>query len=138
MSDELLRSKNVFGSMENLDKAIEAKQVDAFDILYLKDKDQNPHIGWIDQNGEKVFINHKQYISMVKSLPASGDTEVLYIVGSSAYVWDGSKFILLSSSEGGVDEKIIDSKIKTAKEEANDYTDNQINSIANMFAMVEI
>ena len=47
MADELLRSKHVFGSLVSLEAAIAAGKVDAYDILFLKDQNDVPVIGWL-------------------------------------------------------------------------------------------
>lgn len=56
MANENLRSRHAFGSLESLDAAIDQKKVDAFDILFLTDKDGH-RIGWIDKNGNKVILD---------------------------------------------------------------------------------
>lgn len=133
--NELLRSRHVFGAAANVDSALEQNTIDAYDILFLKDENDMPVIGWIDKNGNKVIYEDKKQVTAVEALPETGDAETIYLVGSTAYVWDGEKFAPIAGETVGVDETIVDEKISTAKEEMVAYTDEQI---ASMFTIVEI
>lgn len=46
------RAKHAFGSLSDVQKALDAGKIDSYDILFL-DGDTEPKIGWIDAN--KVF-----------------------------------------------------------------------------------
>lgn len=59
MADEILRSRHAFGSLENLQAAIDAKKVDSYDILFL-DGDTEPKIGWLDKNGDLVLVTDEK------------------------------------------------------------------------------
>jgi hypothetical protein len=104
MSDtnELLRSKHAFGMEENIDSALEQGLIDAFDILFLKDKDGNPKIGWIDRDGNKIIVETgtvgevgEDDVIPVESLPESGEEGKIYIFGEDGYFWDGEKYVNL-------------------------------------------
>ena len=98
MSDtnELLRSKHAFGMEENIDSALEQGLVDAFDILFLKDKDGNPKIGWIDKEGKKVIVEAgEDNVIPVKALPEAGEEGKIYIFGEDGYFWNGTEFVNL-------------------------------------------
>ena len=133
MADELLRSKHAFGSVKNLDTAIEAGKVDAFDILFLTDDDGNAKIGWLNKQGQKVILEDKKQVLTLQELPSSGETDALYVVGTKLYVWDGEKFTAVSGADG-VTEDTVDAKITTAKDEIKAYADEQI---ANAVTVVE-
>ncbi len=49
------RARHAFGSSQNLDDAIQAGKIDAFDILFL-DGDIDPKIGWLDKDGSPVIM----------------------------------------------------------------------------------
>lgn len=97
MADELLRSKHVFGSKKNLLAAIEAGKVDAFDILFLMDENDVPVVGWLNRDGEPVFLEDesRECVVEVDALPESGEAGKIYIYNEDGYFWDGTKFINL-------------------------------------------
>ena len=97
MADELLRSKHAFGALERVLDAISSGAVDAYDILFVKDKNGKPYIGWVDKDNNPVIIKEEQKIVPVDSLPESGETGKIYIYGSDGYFWDGKEFINLCS-----------------------------------------
>ena len=49
-----LRARHAFGNSSGIDAALEAKKIDAFDILLLDGNTNEPKVGWIDKNGNKV------------------------------------------------------------------------------------
>ena len=127
------KSKHAFGSESSIDTALQNGLIDEFDILFLNEG----KIGWIDKNGNKVIVEDKQQVITVGELPETGDESTVYICGTKFYFWDGTQF-LTPSTEGSVDETVVDAKVGTAKEEAiataNTYTDQQI---AEAIAVVE-
>ena len=52
------KAKHAFGALENVDSAIASGKIDAYDILFVKDAEGKPYVGWIDKNGEKVIVDH--------------------------------------------------------------------------------
>lgn len=136
MAEEILRSRHAFGSSENLDAAIEEEKIDALDILFLDGNTNNPKIGWIDKDGNKIILEDKTGVIAVEELPATGDTATVYICNSKFYFWDGSAFVS-PTSEGELDESTVDEKISSAITTANDYTDEQINTVISSMAIVE-
>ena len=49
------RSKHAFGMLENIDQALSNGTIDAYDILFMKDENGKPYIGWVDKDGNKVI-----------------------------------------------------------------------------------
>lgn len=95
------RARHAFGMLENIDNAIANGAIDSYDILFVKDANGNPYIGWIDKSGNKVIIEDKVQIVRVDSLPVSnGDENVVYIYNNEGYIWDSmnSKCIPMSKS----------------------------------------
>ena len=67
MADENLRSRHAFGSLDNVQAAIDAGKIDSYDILFL-DGDSTPKIGWLDKNGDlKLVTDEKADLSEVKA-----------------------------------------------------------------------
>lgn len=49
------KARHAFGLLENVDSAITEGKIDAFDILFVKDADNNAYVGWVDKEGKKVI-----------------------------------------------------------------------------------
>lgn len=95
MAEELLRSRHAFGSLEGILDALLSKKIDAYDILFLKDKNGKPYIGWIDKNNNPVILQDEKEIVPVESLPEFGEIGKIYIFNSDGYFWNGSEFVNL-------------------------------------------
>ena len=93
------RARHAFGMLENIDSAISAGTIDAFDILFVKDASGKPYVGWIDKSGNKVILEDKTQIVRVDDLPtADGDANVVYIYNNEGYIWDGTQCVSLTKS----------------------------------------
>ena len=53
------KARHAFGALENIDSALSAGTIDAYDILFVKDANGNPYVGWIDKNGNKAYRYNK-------------------------------------------------------------------------------
>lgn len=85
------RAKHAFGMLENVDNAISSGVIDAFDILFVKDADGKPYVGWIDKEGNKVIAQGKTQVVRVTELPtANGDENVVYVYNNEGYIWDAT------------------------------------------------
>lgn len=49
------KARHAFGALENIDSAISAGVIDTFDILFVKDANGKPYVGWVDKDGNKVI-----------------------------------------------------------------------------------
>lgn len=52
------QSKHAFGARESIDAAIAEGKIDAYDVLFVKDAEGKPFIGWVDSNGEQVICEN--------------------------------------------------------------------------------
>lgn len=118
---ELLKSRHAFGSLANVDSALDQGLIDAYDILFLKEG----KIGWIDADGNKVILEDKAQVVTVDVLPEVGEGNVVYICDSKFYFWDGEKFAAPEDVQG-VSEEDVNEKVATAVSDANAYTDEKI------------
>lgn len=122
---ELLRSRHAFGSLANVDAAIDQGLIDAYDILFLNEG----KIGWIDKDGNKVILEEKKRVVTVEALPKTGEKDIVYICGTKFYFWDGEKFTspedLRGMSEEEVDVKLDKVETKIVNN-VNAYTDGRI------------
>lgn len=122
MADEILKSKHAFGSLENLDAAIQAKKIDAYDILFL-DGETDPKIGWIDKNGKKVIVPSCEGLN-----EAEVDEKMNAAISSSNSYTDEKISPVLEEVERSLEE--VEHKIKT-------YTDEQLEAILDTMTIVE-
>ena len=49
------KSKHAFGMLENIDQALSNGVINAYDILFVKDVNGKPYVGWVDKDGNKVI-----------------------------------------------------------------------------------
>lgn len=49
------KARHAFGALENIDNALSEGKIDAYDILFVKNAEGKPFVGWIDKNGNKVI-----------------------------------------------------------------------------------
>jgi hypothetical protein len=92
------KAKFAFGSLANLDAAISAGKVDAFDLLCLVD-DGVARIGWLDKDSKPVVIDvPEDEVIAVDSLPETGKAGVIYLVGKAVYIWHDNEFVAISES----------------------------------------
>lgn len=92
-----MKAKHAFGMLENVDAALSKGVIDAYDILFVKDEDGKPYVGWIDKDGNKVIVEEEEKIIVVdgESLPESGESGKVYIFGDDGYFWNGEEFVNL-------------------------------------------
>ena len=50
------RAKHAFGALERVDAAITSGTINAYDILFVKDENGKPYVGWVDKDGNKVIV----------------------------------------------------------------------------------
>ena len=123
-----MKAKHAFGTLDNIDSAISAGKIDAYDILFVKDANGKPYVGWIDKDGNKVIVEEENEVVIVEgeSLPESGESGKIYIHGSDAYVWNGSELVNLckptdvSALEAEIDTKVTAEEVKTIIKESSD------------------
>ena len=119
------KTKFVFGNAANLDSALSEGTVNAFDVLCLKDANGTPIMGWIDKEGNKVFLEDAKGVIKVDELPtADGAEGIVYIYNNACYIWNGTECVPVSQSQDlsaieaelakKVDEATVDAKIAEA------------------------
>ena len=52
------KAKHAFGMLENVDAAISSGKIDAYDIIFAKDANGKPYVGWVDKDGKKVICDN--------------------------------------------------------------------------------
>ena len=91
------KARFAYGSLQNLEAAIAANKIDEFDLLCLLD-DGVARIGWLDRNKQPVLVDTEPKVIAVDTLPETGESGVIYIVGEIVYIWAGGKFVAISES----------------------------------------
>ena len=122
------KAKHAFGQLENIDSAIAGGKINSFDILFVKDANGKPYVGWIDKDGNKVIVQEEDEVVIVdgESLPESGETGKIYVHGSDAYVWNGNEFVNLckptdvSALEEEIANKVTAEEVKMMIKESED------------------
>lgn len=91
------KARHAFGMLENVDAALSSGAIDSFDVLFLKDANGKPYVGWIDKEGNKVIVEDTKNVVDVEgdSLPESGEAGKIYIFGEEGYFWNGTEFVNL-------------------------------------------
>ena len=65
------RAKHAFGALENIDAALSSGLIDAYDILFVKNADGKPFVGWIDKEGNKVIIDNSEDLAALEAALAT-------------------------------------------------------------------
>ena len=110
------KAKHAFGALENIDNAISSGKVDAYDILFVKDADGKPYVGWVDKDGNKVVVDDSEELA---KLEASIETK--------ANADDVEAELKLKANAEDVEEKlekVAEESVATAKA----YTDGKVES----------
>lgn len=65
-----MKAKHAFGSLADVQKALDQGVIDSYDILFL-DGDTNPKIGWIDAKGEFRLVHNESDFSELEAVIAT-------------------------------------------------------------------
>lgn len=65
------KAKHAFGALENIDAALSAGKIDAYDILFVKDENGKPYVGWIDRDGKKVVVDDSAELTALEDAIAT-------------------------------------------------------------------
>lgn len=115
MADEILRSRHAFGSLSNVQNAIEDGKIDAYDILFLEDDNSVPRIGWLDKNGElKLVTDEKADLSEVEADIEALETELANKADAEEVEAD------ISALESKINTKLTAEEVKTILKESED------------------
>lgn len=72
------KAKHAFGALENIDSALSAGKIDAYDILFVKDVNGKPYVGWIDKDGQKVVVDDSaEFAELEKELETKVTAETV-------------------------------------------------------------
>lgn len=75
------KAKHAFGALENIDSALSAGKIDAYDILFVKDVNGKPYVGWIDKDGQKVVVDDSaEFAELEKELETKVTAETVKVM----------------------------------------------------------
>ena len=122
------KAKHAFGMLENVDAAISSGKINEYDIIFAKDANGKPYVGWVDKDGKKVIVEEDDEVVVIdgESLPESGEIGKIYVFGEDAYVYNGMEFVNLckptdvSALEAEIDTKVTAEEVKTIIKESSD------------------
>lgn len=106
------KAKHAFGMLENIDSAISSGKIDAYDIIFAKDANGKPYVGWVDKDGNKVICDDSAELAELEAqlksqLLAKADAEEV---------------------ETKLAKKADASDVETKFEDAKTYTDGKVES----------
>lgn len=64
------RAKHAFGSLADVEMALQSGKINAYDILFL-DGDTEPKVGWIDKNGIFRLVENEADFSELEAIVAT-------------------------------------------------------------------
>ncbi len=65
------KAKHAFGMLENIDTALSNGAIDSYDILFVKDTNGKPYVGWIDKDGNKVICDDSAEFAELETVIAT-------------------------------------------------------------------
>lgn len=79
------KARHAFGTLEKVDSALTNGTIDAYDILFLKDANGKPYVGWIDKDGNKVICENTAELSALEAkIDAKADVDAVQTMVDSA------------------------------------------------------
>jgi hypothetical protein len=125
------KAKHAFGSLENIDQALANGTIDSYDILFVKNAEGKPYVGWVDKDGNKVVVSNDEEIAELETALAtkiSADEVDTKIEGAvtekvetvvETVVTERVETIVTEKVETVVNEK-VDTQVETIVEEKVD------------------
>lgn len=59
-----MKAKHAFGALERVDENIKSGVIDSYDVLFVKDSEGKPYVGWVSKDGQKEIID--PYVEVAK------------------------------------------------------------------------
>ena len=109
-----MKAKHAFGMLENIDSAISEGKIDSYDILFVKNADGKPFVGWIDKDGNKVIVDDSAELAALEKEIATkvGAKDVETAIATKADITD------VEALEEEVATKVDAATVKTMIDEA--------------------
>lgn len=52
-----MKAKHAFGALERVDESIKSGVIDSYDVLFVKDSEGKPYVGWVSKDGQKEIVD---------------------------------------------------------------------------------
>lgn len=65
------KARHAFGALEKIDEALSVGKIDSYDILFVKNEDGKPFVGWIDKDGNKVICDDSVELAALEAAIAT-------------------------------------------------------------------
>jgi hypothetical protein len=113
-----MKAKHAFGTLENIDSAISSGAIDAYDILFVKNADGKPFVGWIDKDGNKVIVDDSEELAALEAAIAAkvGAEDIEAAIATKANISDVEA--LETQLDAKVDVETVETLIKEYTESA--------------------
>jgi hypothetical protein len=134
MSD---KARHAFGALENVDSAISSKKIDSYDILFVKNAEGKPFVGWVDKDGNKVIVDNKdEFAALEVELAKKANTEYVETlegqIASKANAEDITALETELANKVTVEE--VDAKIV---EKVTEKVEEKISEISSSYEVIE-
>lgn len=104
------KARFAYGSKSKVAAAIESGVINEFDFLCLSGENERPSVGWVNSQGDPIYVECVKYIEVVSALPEAGEEGILYMLEGKGYVWYNEEFVPMSES---VDLSEIEAEVAT-------------------------
>lgn len=92
------KARFAYGSKARVATAIESGAINAYDFLCLSGENERPSVGWVDSQGNPVYVECVKYVEVVSALPETGEEDIIYLLEGKGYVWYGDTFVPMAES----------------------------------------
>lgn len=125
------KARFAYGSKSKVATAIESGAINEYDFLCLSGENERPSVGWVDANGNPIFVECVKYVEVVSALPETGEEGIIYMLEGKGHVWYDGAFVPMTESvdlsvleakiDSKVDTKTVETMIETAVAEASGF-----------------
>lgn len=67
-----LKAKHAFGALERVDENIKSGVIDSYDILFVKDSEGKPYVGWVSKDGQKEIVDPYAEVAKLETKVETG------------------------------------------------------------------
>lgn len=92
------KARFAYGSKSKVAAAIESGAINEFDFLCLSGENERPSVGWVDSQGNPIYVECVKYVEVVSSLPEIGEEGIIYMLEGKGYVWYDGAFAPISET----------------------------------------
>lgn len=112
------KTRHAFGSKSRVETALANGSIDAYDIVLMEGENNLGELGWVNKQGELVYLDAPKNVKVVTELPETGEADILYVCGTKLYYWSNEAFVTLVNPEASAEqtEELVQEALETALE----------------------